>query len=90
MKRTQWTVGAACTAGFAALPCSPGFIFVELCFVDGVTAENFSWLPCWSCSVLLTHADLVEAWQFLLPCATADDFVCHPDTTDLDGCCTVN
>lgn len=72
MKRTQWTVGAACTAGFAALPWSPVFIFAELCFVDGVTAENF-WLPCWSCSVLLTHADSVEAWQFLLAYATADD-----------------
>lgn len=70
MKRTQWTVGAACTAGFAALPCSPGFISPELCFVEGVMAENFSRLPC---SVLLTHADLVDAWQFLLVCATADD-----------------
>lgn len=72
MKRTQWTVEAACTAGFAALPCSPGFIYPELCFVEGVMVENFSWLSCWSWSVLLTHADLVEAWQFLLVCATAD------------------
>lgn len=30
-------------------------------------AENFSW------SFLLTHEDLVEAWQFLLGPDTADD-----------------
>jgi hypothetical protein len=49
-------------------------------------AENFSWYPHWSWPLLLTHADLVEAWLFLLGYTTLLNLVCYPDATD-DGVC---
>ena len=45
-------------------------------------AENFSWCPCWSCLLLLTDADSVETWLFLLGHAIGG---CCPNTTEL-GC----
>lgn len=66
--RIQWTVTAACIVSFALLCWSCVFIFTER-----GTAENFSWCPHWSWSLLLTRANLVEAWLFLLDFATTAD-----------------
>jgi hypothetical protein len=38
----------------------------NLHFVEKGMTENFSWCPGWSWSLLLTPADSVEAWLFLL------------------------
>ena len=60
--RTQQTVmGLACIARFAILHWSHIFVFSDLHFTERGTAENFSWSLGWSWSLLLTHADLVEA-----------------------------
>jgi hypothetical protein len=51
MNRTQWTEKAC-----FLWSC----VFVDLCFIERDTEENFSWSSCWSWSLLLTHADLAE------------------------------
>ena len=47
-------------------PVSTGLYFAE----RGL-AKNFFWYSCCPWSLLLTHADLTEAWLFLLSCAAA-------------------
>lgn len=65
ISRTQWR---ACIASFAELPRSR--VFTSLQFI-GSMAENFSWCLCWS--ILLTCADLVETWLFVLDRPTTAD-----------------
>jgi hypothetical protein len=56
----------AYVASFAMLPWAHIFIFTDLHFPERGTAENFSWCPCWSWSLLLTCANSAKAWLFLL------------------------
>lgn len=42
-------------------------------FTDQDTAENVSWCPWWSWSLLLTSVHVAEGWLFLLGCATTDN-----------------
>jgi hypothetical protein len=46
--------------------------FSDLHFFEKGTAENF-WVSGWFWLLLLTRADLVEAWLFLLDFATTTD-----------------
>ena len=46
--------------------------FADLCFADRGTTENFPLLSCWRWSLLPTCAE-VEAWLFLIGCATITD-----------------
>jgi hypothetical protein len=48
-------------------------VFADLQFIERVTTEKFSVNSGWFWSFLLTHANLTEAWVFLLDHATAAD-----------------
>jgi hypothetical protein len=39
--------------------------FTDLCFIERGTTKNFSWCPWWYWFLLMSHADLAEAWLFL-------------------------
>ena len=54
------------TAGLQALLVSTDLHFIER------GTKNF-WRPCWSWLLLLTDANLTEAWLFLPGGATTDD-----------------
>jgi hypothetical protein len=70
VSRTQRTVMGACIVSCLAFSLS--LIFADLYFVERVTAKN-SWHSGWPWSLLLTHVNLVEAWQFLLDHAAIAD-----------------
>ena len=71
INRTQWTV----MGGLCIYLCNASWsgVFAYLHFIERGTAENFSWYPCWSWSLLLTPAHLAEAWLSLLGPTTAAD-----------------
>jgi hypothetical protein len=68
VNRTQWTVEEAC---FEMHRWS--LVFADLHFIEIGMAENFSWSPCCSWLFLLTPANSVEVWMFLLGLATVAD-----------------
>ena len=82
INRVQWRVTLSLHTLFATLHWS--CIFTDLWFINRDTTENF-WHSSWFWSILLTHADLVEAWQFLPDHATAADSFWYSDTTELDA-----
>jgi hypothetical protein len=48
-------------------------VFADCHFVESGMAENLSWHSGWFWLLLLTHANLIEAWLFLLDCTAIAD-----------------